>query len=131
MYFTDEKSVNYSLSQSFNENIPAGDKIRAVIGAFYINKNQELLYQWFTKNFDRYVKVIPQIYQSSMPYLMSSGCQPENVKMLSEFYKGKGEIYQTALAKTLEVENNCLALKLREQKAFNSFLSKYQPLSSH
>lgn len=90
-----------------------------------------MLYQWITKNFDRYVKAIPQIYQSSMPYLMNPGCELENVNKLKKFYQGKEEIYQAALNKSLEVENNCLALKKREKKAFNSFLSKYQKLSSN
>ena len=125
LYFTQKDAIDYSLTEIFNEGIPAGDKIRPLVGAFYINKNQDMIYQWLDKNFERYVAAIPQIYQSSMPYMMSPGCQEENVKKFTEFYKNKGEIYQAAIEKSLEVENNCMALKQREEIAFNTFLGKY------
>jgi hypothetical protein len=38
--------------------------------------------------------------------------------------------YYVSFVKTLEEENNCLALKLREAKLFSEFLSPYQHVLS-
>lgn len=126
LYFTGKAAINYSLAQSLSDDIPAGDKTAPLTGAFYINKNQDILYDWLKDNFDDFVGAVPQSVQSYMPYMMSPNCQQQNVEKLAEFFRGKDEIYQAALAKSQEIENNCLALKQREQKAFNAFLAGYR-----
>ena len=126
LYFSEKEAVTYSLEQTFNDKIPAGDKSNALTGAFYIHKDQGVLYDWLSDNFDEYVKAIPENYRGYLPFMMSPGCQPQNVERLAAFFKGKGDIYQAALTKSLEGENNCLTLKQREQKSFNDFLAAYR-----
>jgi len=126
LYFREDAAINFSLGQSLLDDIPAGDKTSQLGGAFYSNKEQAVLYSWLEENFDKYIKAIPQNYVSYMPFIMSPGCKQENVDRLSAFFKDKGDEYKDALAKTLEAENNCLALKQREQNAFNEFLSAYR-----
>lgn len=61
-----------------------------------------------------------------MPFIMSPGCQQGNIVRFSAFFEAKGADYTASFVKALEVENNCLALKLREAKSFSEFLSPYQ-----
>lgn len=51
LYFSEQEAIDYSLEQSFNHNMGTGDKSNAVIGAYYINKDQSPLYNWMEKNF--------------------------------------------------------------------------------
>ena len=126
LYFSEKEAVKYSLDQSLKGDVPSGDKLSSLIGAFYINKSQDLLYDWLDANFEEYSAAIPERALSSLPFAMSPGCQAINVKKLSAFFKNKGEAFQAALGKTVESQNNCLALKQREKKSFNDFLETYE-----
>ena len=131
MYFTEEKSVNYLLEQLLNKDIPAGDKANPLSGTFYINKDQSNIYLWLDKNFDRVVKSLPQIYQGYLPLIMAPNCQADNLQKLKSFYASKEDVYQASLNKSVEAENNCLAMKKREAHSFSQFLSKYQSDINH
>jgi alanyl aminopeptidase len=126
IYFTSEKSVAYVLDKMLDKNIPAGDKAGPFGGTFYINKDQTQHYQWMDKNFDLFVKSLPQVYQSYFPLFMTANCQENNVNLLKSFFDGKGEVYKASLNKSLETENNCLAMKKREANSFAEFLSDYK-----
>lgn len=126
MYFTDEKSVNFSLELALNKEIPAGDKARPIGGLFYINKDQSHIYEWITPRFTQVVNSLPQMYQSALPFIMAPGCQQGNMDIFNAFFKDLGDVYKASFDKVLESESNCLALKQRESKSFNDFLSPYQ-----
>jgi alanyl aminopeptidase len=130
MYFTDKKSVSYVLEQTLKDDIPAGDKSGPLSGLFYISKDQSYIYQWITPKFAEVVSALPQIYKGYMPFIMSPGCQQGNIIRFSDFFEAQGADYNASFVKALEEENNCLALKLREAKSFNEFLSPYQHILS-
>lgn len=130
MYFTDEKSIRYVLEQTLSSEIPAGDKGGPLGGLFYINKDQHFIYQWIKPRFTEVVSALPQIYKGSMPFIMSPGCQQDNVKRFSDFFQAQGDDYKASFDKALEAENNCLALKQREANSFTEFLMPYQKVLS-
>ena len=61
-----------------------------------------------------------------MPQVMGGSCDQHNLDLLTTFFENRGDMYATSLAKVVEVEEGCIARRMRHADSLNQFLEQQQ-----
>ena len=87
-------------------------------------EGRDLLFDWFTANYDKVVARVPPIYASSMPFV-AGGCSASRLERGRRFFEQPGRALPGAarrLEKVAEQVESCLALRQREGEAVSRYL---------
>jgi alanyl aminopeptidase len=126
MYFTDPISLKLILEFTQSDLVASGDSLGPIYFLFYANKSHAPLYDWLEQHFDAVVAKAPDTSRVFLPQLTGASCDAKELERTLAFYKGRDEMFKTALAKAEEDTRNCLSLKDRQQQALASFFSAYR-----
>jgi aminopeptidase N len=125
-YFRDPKIITAALDYSLHGPLQKNEIVMIPGGIASALRNEELLFQWSTENYEAITSRLPREFAAFMP-MFASGCSAKRLAAARAFYSDPahqvpGTLRQ--LEKVGEAITDCVSLRQREGQAVADYLRK-------